>query len=241
MDPSTLDRALEAHPYGYIAAPYNANTLLATLQLALQRHADEVELRREHAEKEAWLERRNESLGELAGKLLEESIHDDLTGLYNRRHLDRVLVRELSLARREDRSLGIILLDLDRFKLLNDTFGHSAGDAALRAVADFLRSRLRAHDVVCRYGGEEIVVVLSGARASEASQLAEQLRAGIEQLRIEHEGKPLSKITASFGVSSYPENGSDPAGLLQAADAALYLSKEQGRNRVSRAPAGAAR
>ena len=235
-DVRTIQRVIDAHPYGCLAKPFDSTALLATLQLALQRHQDELSLRREYAEKQALLEQRNETLSALAGQLLEESTHDALTGLYNRRHLDRVMERELSLARREHRHVGVILLDLDHFKGFNDRFGHAAGDSALRAVAEFLRSRLRAHDVVCRYGGEEIAIVLSGARALQASLLAEQLRAGIEQLSIEHAGTALPGITATFGVASYPLNGADPAELLEAADAALYVAKAKGRNGVSVAP-----
>jgi diguanylate cyclase (GGDEF)-like protein len=238
-DPITLERALESEPVGYLAKPYTRGTLQATLALALRRHESVLHERQAEAQR-ARLVQQNAELAALARRLHAESTLDALTGLYNRRYLDAALQRELRRAQRERRSVGIILLDLDRFKRLNDSFGHVAADAALQAIAELLRSRLRAYDAACRYGGEEIVIVLPGSRTAEAAALAEQLRTAIEQLVVEHRGVRLSQVTASFGVSSYPEDALDPNLLLEAADAALYLAKAAGRNRVSVAPRASA-
>jgi len=161
---------------------------------------------------------------------------DPLTGLHNRRYLELASRSELSRARREGRAFGLILLDLDRFKAFNDTFGHLAADEVLKAVACYLRSRLRTYDVACRYGGEEIVVLTPGADTQATVSVAEQLRRGIEELRVDFGGTRLPPVTASFGVSSYPVHGEELEALLKAADAALYRSKSAGRNRVSLPP-----
>jgi diguanylate cyclase (GGDEF)-like protein len=171
-------------------------------------------------------------LTHIAEHHFEGSIVDSLTGLYNRRHLDDFLRRELRIAQREHYSVGIMFLDLDRFKTLNDTLGHIAADASLRAVSDLLRTRLRASDVACRYGGDEIVIVLPHALAQDTMKLAEQLREGIEQLAIEFNGKCLPPVTATFGVAMFPEHGVEPEALLHAADSALRRAKVEGRNRV---------
>jgi diguanylate cyclase (GGDEF)-like protein len=238
-DPLTLERALQSEPVGYLAKPYTRGTLQATIALALRRQESERVERQAEAER-ARLLKQNAGLAALARRFRAESTIDPLTGLYNRRHLESALQRELRRAQRERQSVGIILLDLDRFKSLNDRFGHVAADTALQAVAKLLRSRLRAYDAACRYGGEEIVIILPGSRSADTVALAEQLRAAIEQLVIEHRGTRLSQITASFGVSSYPEDAVDPRLLLEAADAALYVAKAAGRNRVSVAPRASA-
>ena len=235
-DERTVDRALETTAYGYVAKPYNRATLLATLNLALRRSERDRSKKDSEAAQSARLVQENMALTQLADRLREESTVDALTGLYNRRHLDQVLTRELSLAVRAGHGVGVILLDMDHFKLLNDTFGHVAADRVLRGVADYLRARLRVYDIPCRYGGEEIVVVVPGARTRDAFTLAEQLRQGIERLSVVHAGKVVTPITASFGVSTFPRHGVDASQLLQAADAALYASKSDGRNKVTIAP-----
>jgi diguanylate cyclase (GGDEF)-like protein len=131
-----------------------------------------------------------------------------------------------------------MLLDLDHFKQVNDIFGHVAGDTVLRGLADFLRSRLRPYDVACRYGGEEMAIVVPRTSFSDVCGLAERLRAGIEVLEIvDGEGRRIEPVTASFGVSRYPDHGHESELLLRAADAALYRAKGGGRNQVAAAPA----
>jgi len=235
-DPETLERALATDPAGYLVKPYNQHSLRTTIEVALHGHEAEAALRREHEREKAELELRTRKASQRVRQLRREVTLDPLTELHNRRHLEHVLKREISFAQREGHSVGTILVDLDRFKQLNDTFGHAAGDAALRAVGEFLRSRLRAYDIACRYGGDEIVVVVPGADLAAVRSLAEQLRAGIEQLVIGGPGPEVPRLTASLGVAVFPDHGATPDALLHAADTALYRAKAEGRNRVATAP-----
>jgi diguanylate cyclase (GGDEF)-like protein len=160
---------------------------------------------------------------------------DALTGLWNRRYFDERLSSELSLARRAGRSLGVMLLDIDHFKKINDTLGHPAGDEVLRRVAMYLAEAVRAEDVVCRYGGEEFAILCPNLGGG-GDVLAERLRMGIEQLGIKLNGKMLP-FTISIGLAEC-ENGADPD-MVRHADEALYYSKQNGRNRVTLAPRAA--
>ena len=155
---------------------------------------------------------------------------DGLTGLYNRRHFDRRLAEEISRADRLDRPLSLIVADLDRFKQINDTLGHAAGDAILRATAACLSRSVRASDVLARFGGEEFVILAPDTDAEGALSLAERLRRCLEAARPEVDGVGPTAITASFGVATY--DGHDPQALFTRADAALYAAKTGGRNRV---------
>jgi diguanylate cyclase (GGDEF)-like protein len=124
------------------------------------------------------------------------------------------------------------MLDIDYFKRFNDSYGHIAGDALLRAVGGFLSSHIRRNDVACRYGGEEFALILLNASLQETLQRAETLRVGIHALNITHEDLPLPAITVSLGVATMPEYGSTAESVLKAADDALYHAKESGRNQV---------
>jgi diguanylate cyclase (GGDEF)-like protein len=194
---------------------------VAEQTLELRRTVDE--LSRAHAE----LEVANEQLEEL-------SLQDDLTGIANRRRLQSVLQDEWKRARRYQRPLGFILLDLDHFKKLNDTRGHREGDLCLQAVAHYLADTLRrTSDLVARYGGEEFAVLLPDTGLPGALRVAEQLRAGIEALALAHEAAPAGRVTASFGVATLiPDASQTPDLLVEAADVALYSAKTAGRNRV---------
>jgi len=162
-----------------------------------------------------------------------QSVRDALTGLYNRRYLEEVLEREIRRAGRASQSLGILMLDLDHFKRFNDTYGHDAGDAVLREAAAFLLKNVRAEDFVCRFGGEEFVVILPTADAEGARTRAERLRSKMRELTIMHQGKSLGMVTFSVGVAAFPEHGMSPKELMAAADAALYEAKRSGRDRVA--------
>lgn len=225
-DDATLARALETEPCGYLAKPYNQRSLHTTIEVAIRRHELESGMRKAHDREMTRLQQQKAELAGIAEHHRQEAMIDPLTGLYNRRFLEGALKRELDLARRKHRCVGLILLDLDRFKALNDQFGHAAGDSALRAVADFLHYRLRASDTACRYGGEEILVIVPGAHAAEAAALAEQLRVGVEQLVVAHAGRPL-RITASFGVAAYPPGRREPPD----ADAGRRCRALQGQGR----------
>ncbi|UFN46953.1 diguanylate cyclase [Roseomonas sp. OT10] len=166
---------------------------------------------------------------------------DGLTGLTNRRGLDEALAREWSRAAREGRPLSLLLLDLDRFKVFNDTYGHPEGDECLRVAADAIaRSLRRPGDLAARYGGEEFAAILPDTAAPDALQVAEAVRAAVEAAGMPHAGNPpWGVVTASLGVASaMPRPGgaeAGVAGLVAAADAALYEAKRGGRNRVAAA------
>lgn len=167
--------------------------------------------------------------------LQHKSIRDPLTGLFNRRYMEEFLEQELSRAQRKQHPIGTIVLDIDYFKHFNDNFGHEAGDLVLRQVSIFLRQHVRKSDIVCRYGGEEIVMIMPESSLENTSQRAEQLRQGIKQLELKHRDRDLGKISVSIGVACFPKHGSRGPELIQAADAALYRAKAQGRDRVTNA------
>ena len=162
-----------------------------------------------------------------------QSVRDALTGLYNRRYLEEVLDRETRRAGRAGQSMGILMLDLDHFKRFNDTYGHDAGDAVLRETAAFLLKNVRAEDFVCRYGGEEFVVILPTADVEGSTTRAEKLRSKMRELSILHQGKSLGMVTFSIGVAAFPANGMSPKELMAAADGALYEAKRGGRDQVA--------
>ncbi len=164
--------------------------------------------------------------------LRNQSIKDPLTGLYNRRYLTEMLEREIRRAVRAEQNLGVLMLDLDHFKKFNDTYGHDAGDTVLREAASFLTKSIRVEDVVCRYGGEEFVIILPTADLTSAHARAERIRSRLRELTVLHQGQSLGMITVSVGVATLPQHGTSPKDLLEAADAALYRAKREGRDRV---------
>jgi diguanylate cyclase (GGDEF)-like protein len=164
--------------------------------------------------------------------LRRQSTVDELTGLYNRRYFDETLRRELFRAERKRAALAVVMIDLDHFKRMNDTYGHEAGDIVLREVGRVLRDGVRRSDIACRYGGEELVLVLPECDAAAAARSAEAIRTAIAALELHHGDTLLPEVTASFGIAMWPANGDDAATLLQAADRALYAAKHAGRNRV---------
>lgn len=168
----------------------------------------------------------------LRDALRTQSIRDALTGLYNRRYLEEILEREFRRSSRSQQHLGIIMIDLDHFKSFNDAFGHDAGDAVLRETGLLLTKCIRVEDFVCRYGGEEFVVILPTANLQAAQARAENLRTRMRQLTILHQGKPMGMITISAGVAGFPDHGATPQEVIAAADAALYDAKRNGRDQV---------
>jgi diguanylate cyclase (GGDEF)-like protein len=160
------------------------------------------------------------------------SMRDPLTGLYNRRYLEETMGRELPRARRLGESVGVIVLDIDHFKHLNDTFGHDAGDLVLERTGELLLAATRNSDIACRFGGEEFAVILPGATLLVARNRAEAIRASLEALRIDWDGRQLGPLTISAGVASMPPHGQDWAYVMQQADRALYTAKQAGRNKV---------
>ncbi|AFY85028.1 diguanylate cyclase [Oscillatoria acuminata] len=164
--------------------------------------------------------------------LHQQSIRDPLTGLFNRRYLEESLNREIHRALRTKRSLAIVMIDVDRFKQFNDTFGHDAGDAVLRELGTFLQTHVRTSDIACRYGGEELTLILPDADLEDAARRAETLRQGIKELKITHRDQTLDQITISMGVAACPDCGTEGNDVMKAADAALYRAKKEGRDRT---------
>lgn len=164
--------------------------------------------------------------------LREQAIHDPLTRLFNRRYMDEVLTRELHRCRRTGEPLAVAMLDLDHFKGFNDTFGHEAGDLILRGVGNLLLRSLRAGDFACRYGGEELILILPGATGPQAHPRLDSLRQAIADLRLVYRDTELPMITTSIGIAEAGQGETDATALIGRADAALYRAKQSGRNRV---------
>jgi diguanylate cyclase (GGDEF)-like protein len=169
--------------------------------------------------------------------LEQESITDHLTGLHNRRYLERRLDEEFQRARRYAQPLAVLMIDIDRFKLINDVHGHPAGDTVLQQVGALCLGTARSTDIVARYGGDELVVVAPSTAPAQALVLAERLRRAIEAeikvLEYTSSGPLPLNATISIGVAALSSGVDGPKSLLQAADAALYRAKSEGRNRVS--------
>lgn len=173
-----------------------------------------------------WME-----IQRLETDLLRLATIDGLTGILNRRAFLDASEREISRCNRSGETFGFAMFDLDLFKRINDSYGHPAGDKVLRLFADALRSVVRTHDFLGRYGGEEFALVLPGIDKAAASAIVERCRQAVEKRSIEHDGRPI-KVTLSAGVAAFGEDGSDLEKLIRAADAALYQAKRSGRNRV---------
>lgn len=170
-------------------------------------------------------------IGLLQSKLREQAIRDSLTRLFNRRYLEETLDRELSRAAREKYPVCIIMIDLDHFKRVNDTYGHEAGDLVLKAISDALSEQSRRGDFACRYGGEEFVVVMPNIDLVTAYERAENLRQSLTLLRVPYKHHSLS-VTISMGIACYPENGQTREAILRAADQAMYAAKQAGRDHI---------
>ncbi|KAA1424184.1 sensor domain-containing diguanylate cyclase [Nocardioides antri] len=159
-----------------------------------------------------------------------QALRDPLTGLRNRRFADEWIHQEVARGERNDRSLGVIMIDIDHFKRVNDTYGHDAGDAMLKAIAQMLEQALRPQDLPCRYGGEEFLVLVSEVDVTTLHDRAEELRRQVEVLSVEFRRTTLPPVTMSAGVAVYPEHGKTAGEIIEAADAALYAAKRAGRN-----------
>ncbi|WP_313617822.1 PleD family two-component system response regulator [Agrobacterium sp.] len=213
-------RALDLGVNDYITRPLDPNELVARTLTQLKR------------------KRYNDRLRSSVQHSIELAVTDGLTGLHNRRYLDNHLKVLFNRAATRGRSLSVFITDIDRFKLVNDTYGHDAGDEILKEFAGRLRATVRGADLACRYGGEEFVVVMPDTTAEIAANIAERLRMSIEgkPFVIRSTGVELS-ITASLGIASNSLNIETPEQLLKEADKALYDAKRAGRNRVVAAAA----
>ncbi len=164
--------------------------------------------------------------------LLSQSIHDPLTGLFNRKYLDEVFNSNMSLAIRKNLGLAVLMIDIDHFKEINDKFGHQAGDLVLQTVGKLLQNQIRLYNTACRFGGEEFLIVMVDIMREDAIKRAELLREIIEKLEIVYHGELLPRVTVSIGLASFPENANNSQMLIELADKALYQAKASGRNRV---------
>jgi diguanylate cyclase (GGDEF)-like protein len=172
----------------------------------------------------------------LHAKLSEQALRDPLTGLHNRRYLFEVAPSMLELARRQDKPLCVVLLDLDHFKLLNDTCGHAAGDLVLKRFATLLTEMLRKSDVICRHGGEEFVALLPEIDADGAQVLMQRMLEAFTAQQSELGRRRLPRSSFSAGVAVFPRHGHTLEQLLSRADRGLYAAKNQGRARIEIAP-----
>lgn len=192
---------------------------------------DKIQLGRATVMRFAYHDELDESFHE---QLMSSALRDPLTKLFNKRYLLERLESELKFSRRHQTALSVLMLDIDHFKKINDTYGHLMGDAVLVQLAAALTKAVRNEDVVARFGGEEMAVVLRAIPLDVALTLAERLRKLVETTEVEHQGRTLA-VTASVGVAGYPAiNAETVEQLLEAADQALYRAKHAGRNRVSR-------
>lgn len=178
------------------------------------------------------LQKQFQEILDLQERLESQALQDPLTGLHNRRFLDAALPMELAKARREGYPVSFVMLDLDRFKYINDTYGHAFGDEVLATVAGVLKKSARESDIICRYGGEEFVMVMPRMSSEQARQRMDACRALIAHNPIVHDGTPV-QVTISAGIASFPVHGTEVEDLLRSADDAMYKSKNDGRNRVT--------
>lgn len=215
-------KGLEIGANDYITKPFDAGELLARVNnlIRMKDLKDEIE------EKNKQLEIINKKLEEL-------SVTDALTGIYNRRYFFERLNSEFSRSKRYNICISLLMLDLDHFKRVNDTYGHQKGDDVLRKTSEILKQNCRVHDIVARFGGEEFIMLLCQTDPEGAFIVAERTRKDIEEHQFALHGGTSFKTTISIGISSYPDikinNIND---LIRIADASLYEAKKQGRNKV---------
>ena len=228
------------------AAERDDSTLVCVPMLAVGRTLGVVTLRSSNKNPHASVELFAKPFADqvalgIATLQMQESLHvravrDPLTGLYNRRYMEEALSREIVRLSRDAVPVGLMLIDVDHFKRFNDTSGHAAGDAVLQQLGKLMQSIFRDEDIVCRYGGEEFLVVMPGAGFEDVRSRAEYLRASARDLRIHLDGQILESITISAGIAAAPSHGSTAAALVAAADRALYAAKSSGRDRVATPP-----
>ena len=157
---------------------------------------------------------------------------DGLTELYNHRYFQDALKKQVEISKRYGEPFSLIIVDIDFFKKFNDTYGHQAGDAVLRQVADTLKKNSRATDIVCRYGGEEMSIILPNTNTEDALYNANRLNKAVAEREFQLNATDKANVTISVGVSTFPNNAETPQDLIEFADKVLYIAKENGRNQV---------
>ncbi len=163
--------------------------------------------------------------------LSRQATHDPLTGLFNRRYLDQILYGEIAHAMQSDSMVGILMVDVDHFKQINDKYGHKAGDLMLQKLGELMKNCVRAADIVCRYGGEEFVIVMPGVSEKTVGESAEEIRTRFEKLCVSLQNQEIH-ATISLGVAIYPLHGSNVDEVFVNADRAMYQAKQKGRNQM---------
>jgi len=230
---ASLDTAvatLRAGAYDYVHKPFED---LDQVTEVVIRAMDKIQLIHQNRQLIESLEQNNLMMEKSNKALTELAVRDGLTGLFNLRHFMEILNEELTRTARYGRTLCLIMLDVDHFKIYNDTHGHPAGDEVLKTLADIITSRLRDVDRSARYGGEEFVLLLPETDRKSGKVVAEDIRAQMESYPFKgRESQPLGAVTVSFGVAQFPSDGEDAAVLIKQADDALYRAKNGGRNQV---------
>jgi len=213
-DRARVVRGLDLGVNDFIMRPVERNELVARIRTQIRRQRYAVELRQS------------------VTNTLALAVIDELTGLYNRRYFDRHLSIMLSKSQQQHRDMAVMLIDMDYFKMVNDTHGHDIGDAVLRQFSDRLRRNIRGVDLACRFGGEEFVVLMPDTDFRQAQGVAERVRIAVAEKNFEGgNGRPLG-ATVSIGLALNERGGDTPEALLKRADVALYRAKREGRNRV---------
>jgi diguanylate cyclase (GGDEF)-like protein len=243
---AVVDAINRAHLNQYIAKPWDETALLLSVENLLRQYrlahenqqlisslsSKNQALLEMNRELEAKIHERTHELAEANTRLAQLAVTDGLTGLYNHRHFHERLTLEVERSQRSGLPLSLLMLDVDNFKLFNDTHGHPAGDEVLRQLARVLTDTRRANDVVARYGGEEFAVILVDTAKFTAAKVAERVRERVAGHDFSDAAQKSGKISVSVGVATFPEDGTDAEGLVRSADTALYAAKRAGRNRV---------
>lgn len=228
----TLQQAVRRMGEGHLATrvPPLRGSELGELTNTINRMASALQHERENLERSVT--ERTKELQEANARLERLAVTDGLTGVFNHRRFQEQLQAEILRSERHKRPMGVLMVDVDFFKKVNDAMGHPAGDELLRRLAEVLSVDLRQTDMIARYGGEEFAVLLPETTKSEAMQVAERMRIAVET-KINDGSTPWpTKVTVSIGVGTFPEDGKSGEQVLVAADQAMYVAKRQGRNRV---------